>query len=412
MNPHLGKPKHVSFSSLFLDPNNPRLGMDKPGYGDPQEIFGDECQKEIEEKIPGVYKTLDGLKTAILQQGWTPIDAILVWEHPAAKGHFIVVEGNTRVAALRTIRADLEKSKKTLERLKKGKAQKSLIEETEREIKRSQDIVDDTESILVTPLTVPTAEALRSELPRILSVRHIAHPRQWGPYAQSLYIVEQYEELFHAKHGPDKDVFVDEDLVEKVANMFSQKVPETRRNIQSASAFRRFRQKYAPTVEALGEDEGLRDEDHYFFVQILENKYAKEEFKFGDDQLNLSQEMEEVLFKWAFAKPRSGQNENVLYKAENFREWRKMAKDMPELATQLDVSMPDNAPNFHELESSFHASKAQKAPTRVIEKLLKQLQDLPAEHLTLEQSHLKPLLEQVAKTCNDYLKMLTAVGDL
>jgi len=46
---------------------------------------------------------------------------------------------------------------------------------------------------------------------------------------------------------------------------------------------------------------------------------------------------------------------------------------------------------------------------RTVEKLLKELQEIPGDTLTNEASHLKPLLRRVVETCTDYMKMMTAV---
>src|SRR5689334_11896778 len=105
--------KPVQFDDLLLDPNNPRLGRedkDKLGYKDPGAIADPKVQRELELVIKKEYgkgdnsKKFDELMQLILDQGWLPVDPIIVWEHPKKKGKYIVVEGNTRTAALREIR--------------------------------------------------------------------------------------------------------------------------------------------------------------------------------------------------------------------------------------------------------------------------------------------------------------------
>src|SRR5690349_19269591 len=107
MHQYLDKPIDVSFQKLFLDPNNPRLGQPPPGYNDTALLFDPTKQQDIHDRITKIYPKIEELKHAILAQGWTPIDNILVWHHPGNTDHYIVVEGNTRKTALRQIREDL-----------------------------------------------------------------------------------------------------------------------------------------------------------------------------------------------------------------------------------------------------------------------------------------------------------------
>ena len=48
MEVYLKKPLKVRFTSLYLDPNNPRLGReDHPGYAHPKSIFDTKLQNEL-----------------------------------------------------------------------------------------------------------------------------------------------------------------------------------------------------------------------------------------------------------------------------------------------------------------------------------------------------------------------------
>src|SRR5438045_2466044 len=100
METFLKKRISVPFTSLYLDPNNPRLAIDKPpDYSDPKRLFDKKLQAELEDRIESVYP-VDDLRQAIVAQGWMPIDSIVVWDHPSLKGPYIVLEGNTRTIAL------------------------------------------------------------------------------------------------------------------------------------------------------------------------------------------------------------------------------------------------------------------------------------------------------------------------
>ena len=85
----------VPFERLYLDPNNPRLGGGRqPGYEDTAALFDERTQRRLESRMRKTYKALKELMGSIVNVGWMPVDAILVWEVPQAPGHFVVVEGN------------------------------------------------------------------------------------------------------------------------------------------------------------------------------------------------------------------------------------------------------------------------------------------------------------------------------
>lgn len=404
----------MPFNSLHLDINNPRLGSERRyGYADPKPLFDAKLQATAETTLAEKYKQLVGLKLAIAKQGWTPIDSMIVWEHPKNPGKYVVVEGNTRTTALRQIRKDLEAAQAELGRLEKKGADAEVIQDKRDQIAELEQVVEDTDRIEVRKVEVSTAEELEKVLPHILGVRHIKHPQQWGPFAQNLYLFKLYESSFHDAHG-SKKLFLDDELVRGIASIVSQGEAETRQGIQSACAFLRFKQRYE---DKLPEGEQFSDEDHYYFEQILDSRYASEQFKFGDDDLELKPEMQEVLFKWAFKEPRKGKgedNKNVFYKAENIRMWQGMSRydgkleNKTAFATQLDVNNPESAPSFRELEAQYMSHKASKGPSKVIDKLIEQLKDTPMSRVLEQRGHLTNQLEELQKITAKFLKAIAA----
>jgi hypothetical protein len=409
----------VPFSALHLDINNPRLGREQPiGYEKAAALFDSKSQSEAQAALEDRYQKLGELVAAIEAQGWLPIDSIIVWEHPDRPGQYVVVEGNTRTTALRKIRANLLEAKAELVRRQKKPAAADLIEETQRKVDALSRVVAATEQIEVRQVNVKTAAELEAVLPNILGVRHIKHAQHWGPFAQNLYLYKLYEAKFRDKHGAAEKLKIDDALIKELGGIISQGDVQTRQNIQSASAFLRFKTRYE-TKMPNGEE--LTDRDHYFFQQILENKYPREQFKFGDGDLELRPEMEEVLFKWAFAKPRKGakgeDNPNILYKAENMRDWHNMSvydvkpQNKTSFASQLDVNNPDAAPKFYELSAEFLNDKAKRGPSKLIDKLIKQLNSIPMETVLEQQGHLRAQLEQLHQITGKALKVIAAVEE-
>jgi len=405
----------VPFDSIFLDPNNPRIAPETPpGYADAAALFDPDMQRALEERVRQVYDVAN-LEESILTHGWVPIDSIIVWEHPKQPGSYVVVEGNTRTVALRTLRTErLERERKKLDRLKKNPSR------FQEELRVQQDIVDRLEAILeqtnqlrVFPVAAKAPDDLQAVLPRLLGVRHITHAQDWKPYATNLYILSLYERLFRKRYGEEGALRLEDDLVNAVSAMVSLGATKTRRNIQAASAFTHFKRDYE---DRLPEGESFSDEDHYFFELILQNAYPKEQFGVSKDSLRLPKESEEVLFQWAFSQPRSGKeedNENIFYKAESVRLWNQMAtydgKSGTNFAKQLDVNAPDEARPIRVIEAEFLQHKTQRTPIDALTALLKALQDLKVDTLVSQQEHLEPILAKIAQHISSYQKMMDAV---
>lgn len=407
-------PIAVPFERMFVDPNNPRIAEDRESrYEHPDEIFDSALQERLTRRTYEVYQASE-LEESIIAQGWVPIDAIIVWEHPNREGHYIVVEGNTRTSVLRTIRGPrIVRERAKLEKFKKGgRMPAEEVKQQERLVARLEAVIADTDNLTVFPVNAKTIEELEEKLPRLLGVRHISHARQWGPYATNLYITSLYERLFADRHGLEESLRLEQDLVERVAAMVSLGPTKARRNIQAASAFGHFRRHYE---DRLPEGESFSDSDQYFFENILQNKYPQDQFGFSKDRLYLPEESEEALFIWAFSKPRKSEdkNPNILYKAENIRLWNEMAKYDAEhgtgFATLFDVNAPEQAGKPMRLvEAEYLHHKARQTPLNTLQSLLDALKELKGETMVTQAEYLRPTLQEIADLADHYLRMMEA----
>jgi hypothetical protein len=322
----LGKPIELALNDIALDPNNPRIApKPAPGYDKPELIFDDAIQEALVTKVYEVYKAAS-LQASVIAQGWIPVDQILVWKHPSGKG-YIVVEGNTRVSLLKQLPARLELERKKLDRMIKSSAPQSQINQQTVLIAKIAQVIADTESLTVFPVIAEDAAELRTKLPRLLGVRHVVPAQGWGPYATNLYIISLYESAFFEEFGPDVDLRLEESILNKIAAELPKKPEEIRKNIQSAFAFSHFKANYEEQIIAIGNKLGAGDQ--HYFDEILANPHARNEFGFTSDRLHLTEEGEEALFKWAFAKPKKtpgdavdAENENIFEKAEDIRVWQ------------------------------------------------------------------------------------------
>jgi hypothetical protein len=407
-------PIKVSLDRLFLDPNNPRLANEhRPGYQNPAVFFEEGVQVELEQQIRKKYR-VNGLINSILGMGWTPVDAILVWEPPPTPGRYLVVEGNTRTVALRTIRRNYERERARLARARDHRSlDPGRAVDQEEVVARYDRVIAATDELEVHPLAARNAEELGELLPRLLGVRHITHAQQWKPYATNLYIYSLYQGHFHTAYG-DVPLRLDDAILEQVAGLVSISLWKTRRSVQTAVAFSHFRDGFEGR---LPEGEAFTDQDQGYFQRLLEPGYARQRFSLREEDLWLRTEMEEVLFRWAFAKPRSGaygpDNRNIIRSGDDIALWTRMARydnqHKTSFAQQLDPERPEEARPMAELELDYLAHRNQQSPLEAIQGLLSTLKRVEVETLRAHRSEIRPAIDELLRLGQDFRAILTAI---
>ena len=414
MSLELKAPIRVRLDRLYLDPNNPRLAVeDKPGYDRPSRIFPAAVQEELETRVRNAYKGVRALADSIVTVGWLPIDPMLVWEHPKKRGHFVVLEGNTRTAALRAIARDLQRERTKLAKARKNTfSDPEAIREQEGKVARYEAVVKATAAIEVLPVAARDPSELGRAVPRLLGVRHINHAQQWKPYALNLYVCSVYRQLFEERQGR-QGLRLDEALLQECAAQVSMSGWKVRRAVQAVMAFHHFRSNFSDRLPA---GEALADEDQAYLLAVMD--YAREEFAFGPDDLWLQPEMEEVLFRWAFSRPRgdgSSPNRNVLRSSDDIRLWDRIRrydeKHRTRFASSLDVRRPEKARALAEVEPEFLAHRAEQTPLEVMQSLVRTLKEMEVETIRAQRDLIRPAIDELLTLGNDYRAMLDAIEE-
>ena len=235
---YLRDPIKVPIGNLFPDPNNPRLALEEtPGYSDAKALFDETTRKKILEEIGGTSYGISDLVESISNQGWVNIDAILVWQHPDDPHDFVVTEGNrlTRRTEPDSHRR-VDKARKKLQRMqaKATSYSKSDIAAAQSLVDRLELIVADTEMLSVFPIDANTPEELKRKLPRVLAVRHISHAKEWGSYAEDVWLLRRYEQLFADTHGSKQELSWDNTLIKTIAQEASLGDTLAKRKIRAA----------------------------------------------------------------------------------------------------------------------------------------------------------------------------------
>ena len=408
------KSRNVLLTDLFLDPNNPRLAReDLPGYADPKVLFDPKLQAELQENVLKIYKVAE-LELAIESQGWLPIDSIVVWEHPKAPGKFLVVEGNTRLVALRRLRTRIETEQKKLEKMNAAKTRYAAhdIADQEKTVEALKQVVGDTDELTVAELNAADITELEQKLPRVLAVRHITGAKEWGNYAQDIWLLNRYETLFRKKHGAKATLTWEQNLIDSISHEAAITPVKTRRQLVGASCFSHFKAEFDGQ---LPKGESFTREDYYLFENLVKKPWLRELFGLAADAVHIPREKEEVIFKWVFLKPRGNtadENPNVFFRHENILLLDQMHRydhtHATGFAAQFDPDDPDSAPRMAEVEASWLVHKESRQPAAVIEQLLSQLSNLDSKTLITEGKFLQKQLQELSSYTNKVLSMIEA----
>lgn len=165
------EPQEIAVAKLLLDPNNYRFLDRKKFKKKAANRFHEESvQRATLESLEQSYQ-LDELKHSILTNGYVPMERIIVIPYGGKSGLFQVVEGNRRVASLKSLLKEHEEGARSL---LKGQVA----------------------AFLRIPCAVlrSSGKSLKHAERVIMGIRHIAGPKEWGAYQQALLVSEMKED--------------------------------------------------------------------------------------------------------------------------------------------------------------------------------------------------------------------------
>jgi ParB-like chromosome segregation protein Spo0J len=161
------EPLDISISKLLLDPNNYRfLDGKKFKKKAANRSHEETVQRATLDSLEASYQ-LDELKHSILSNGYVPIERVIVVPYAAKAGYFLVVEGNRRVASLKSLLKEEQDGVRVLSTQQRS-------------------------SFAAVPCAVLKSSGLSLKRVEriIMGIRHIAGPKEWGAYQQALLVRE------------------------------------------------------------------------------------------------------------------------------------------------------------------------------------------------------------------------------
>lgn len=239
----------VTPDQLLLDPNNPRL-FDRPISRSPisaELIDTKETQSRLLAEISKAKHGLDDLVYSIQAQGFVNLDTLLVKPLNGAN-KYLVLEGNRRTAAIKTLLA---------------------ADSIERDAK------DALRTLAVKELRLEDGEDEDEEVQKIISMRHLQKPRQWSPIARASAIYNNYM-MQHKKLVGGPMNIINDKVLARTSQIIGMQKPALR---QAMGVFAIYK-------ELSDQGFGIRAE-HFSLLEMLvkSRAMASEYFGFNAEQL-------------------------------------------------------------------------------------------------------------------------------
>lgn len=196
----------IPLERILLDPNNPRLiGLDDyAGVAESRAAEPEVQTRTLSRLNENRSFDQESLRASIEQSGLLPIDRVVVrpsgLRDEAGEGLFIVVEGNRRIAACKTLLAQHHVAEKNL----------------------SQAVLESIKNPTVLVLEEEEANRARLQQWVIQGVRHISGLKQWGAYQSAKTIEAMIDQLGYTE--------------QEVAGALSISVQRVRRSMRVLSA--------------------------------------------------------------------------------------------------------------------------------------------------------------------------------
>jgi hypothetical protein len=167
--------RKLSPSQLLLDPNNYRF-HDLEGYRPVNRArYAESGVQERALQFLRDTTTFDlrALRDSIISNGFVPFEQIVVEAYPLAAASpplYVVIEGNRRAAAIKTILSDVDGGALDLRR----------------------EVIASLNEISVIEIIGTDAERAKYQK-TLMAIRHVAGIKEWGPYQQARLVVEMFD---------------------------------------------------------------------------------------------------------------------------------------------------------------------------------------------------------------------------
>lgn len=154
----------VRLEDLFLDPNNIRYAaIDALNNVAENKIQDEAVQRKALERMLLEQFDVRQIKRSIAAGGFFPIDRLIVVELPPDKGKYVVIEGNRRVAAMKSLQEEIDTGEVTV----------------------SDDVKSSIANVPVVIVEDQDRDARYRMAHTLQGIRHVSSIKDWVPYAKA-----------------------------------------------------------------------------------------------------------------------------------------------------------------------------------------------------------------------------------
>lgn len=240
----------ISPDKLCLDPNNPRLSLSVAGMENlsVEKICSEKIQKEILKVIHSSEFHVDDLIRGISNDGFSTATPPIIVKK-ISSGQYLVLEGNRRLAAIKTI---LSEPADLLPRVRDSlkKIPVSLFKYRKNNNYSEQDVIDG-----------------------ILGTIHISGQESWGPMEIAKYNFDYYMRRLDEDYDNVDGYEYVRPLMTEIAKHFNLTVPKMRANINIYCAYK----------EMLSADYEIKT-SHYSLIKLAINGSESQDFFAFDER--------------------------------------------------------------------------------------------------------------------------------
>jgi ParB-like chromosome segregation protein Spo0J len=347
----------ISIDKLLLDPNNPR-------FLDFEEDIGIVQDERISE--PGVQSRaleklsrfdIRQLKDSIAEVGFLPMDRMVV--RPIGNGNYVIVEGNRRLAAI-----------------------KSLLEDHEAGRELPQELFDQLQEIEVWVLQTDAGLAARDQL-LLAGLRHISGVKSWGPYQRAIALRSLTEQMNGDITAAGKALGI------------------------GRTAARRL-------LQALKALEDLREDEEYgdfakpsmfsYFEEVMKSPALRDRFLGWDRDTWEFMDVENLHLFYSWVFPEGGQDPKIARGAE--------VRDLAKVVTDLDALEEFKKPGVSLAQAlSMTEEMRQQGWERPLRKAVEALDAIPISALENFSQEQKELLGQLISLAQRRLQIASSLQE-
>ncbi|SUV06407.1 Uncharacterised protein [Priestia megaterium] len=352
-------PSVIHVDDLLLDPNNARFPL-YDQISSTNKIGKKSVQDTALERMSAYG--LEELKDSISNVGFLPIDHIVVVKHKHGENRFVVIEGNRRAAAI-----------------------KSLLKEVSEGLELDEKILNSLTHLNVLVLDGLTYDDSSDYKLLVQGIRHISGVSSWKPYPQARALIALVDNLNYKVTEASKILGLGRNKASWMIKAFY--AFEDMRNDEEIDVIK---------------DETRLTSFFSYFIELLKDPKLREYFEWNDDKFCNRTELLK-LYRWIgiFEEQEGDNNNRQIPGALDIRKLSSILES-PKAKRALETGSSISDAAFF-LEDDYKVDSTTKNHSIILEKIYSELFNLPSSFIKRMSINDKEVLEKILKITEEHL---------